>query len=105
LAYAVATRRQEFGVRRALGADTRRVIAQVIREGLGLAIVGCATGLTIAAWLARLLENQLYGVESRDPLTFGVALALILSAAVVVASWIPVRRAVSVQPVEALRNE
>jgi hypothetical protein len=104
LAYAVATRRQEFGVRRALGADTRRVIAHVVGEGLGLAAVGCAAGLIIASWLAGLLENQLYGVEPRDPLTFAAALALILSAAAV-GSWIPVRRAVSVEPVEALRNE
>jgi predicted permease len=104
LAYAVATRRQEFGVRRALGADGWRVIAHVGRESLGLTVVGCTAGLVIAFWLARLIENQLYGVEPHDPLTFGAALVLIVTAAVM-ASCIPVRRALSVQPAEALQPE
>ena len=104
LAYTVATRRQEFGVRRALGADTWRVIRLVARESLWLASAGCAAGLISAAWLARLLGNQLYGVEPRDPLTFGTTVVLIFSVTVL-ASLVPVRRAISVQPVEALRAE
>jgi putative ABC transport system permease protein len=104
LAYAVATRRQEFGVRRALGADTRQVISQIVREGLGFAVVGCTAGLVMAALLARLLEAQLYGVRPGDPLTYGVSLALILGAATI-ASWIPGRRAIAVRPIEALRND
>ena len=104
LAYAVAMRRQEFGVRRALGADTTQVVSQIVREGLGFAIVGCTAGLAMAAVLARLLEAQLYGVRPGDPLTYGVSLVLILGAAAI-ASWIPGRRAVAVRPMEALRNE
>ena len=104
LAYAVATRRQEFGVRRALGADTRQVVSQIVREGLGFAIAGCAAGLALAAMLARLLEAQLYLVRPRDPLTYGLSVALILGAAAV-ASWIPGRRAIAVTPMEALRND
>jgi predicted permease len=104
LAYTVATRRQEFGVRRALGAQTRQLISQIVREGLGFAIVGCTAGLVLAGILARWLEGQLYGVPPRDPLTYAASLALILGAATV-ASLIPARRAIAVEPVEALRNE
>ena len=91
-------------MRRALGADTRQVVFQIVREGLGFAIIGCTTGLLAASALARLLESQLYGVRPRDPLTYGAALALILGAATI-ASMIPARRAIAVQPIEALRNE
>jgi putative ABC transport system permease protein len=104
LAYAVATRRHEFGVRRALGADTAQVLREVFREGLGFTLIGCALGLGAAALAGRLLQNQLYGVHPRDPIAHGAALVLILAGAIV-ACWIPGRRATAISPMDALRAE
>ena len=104
LAYAVATRRHEFGVRRALGADTRRVVHAVLGEGLRFALVGCVGGVAGAAIAARLLESQLYAVEPRDPMTDVVATATILAGALL-ACGIPAHRATTVSPMDALRVE
>ena len=104
LAYAVATRRHEFGVRRALGADTHRVIRDVLGEGIRFAIGGCAGGVGGAAIAARLLQNQLYAVEPRDPATYATAAAVILAGAVA-ACWIPAYRATTISPMDALRAE
>jgi ABC-type antimicrobial peptide transport system permease subunit len=104
LAYAVAVRRRDIGVRRALGADTRRVVAEVIREGLGLALVGAAGGLVVAALTATFLRGLLYGVEPRDPVSFGAGLALVVAGAAL-ACFVPAWRAASVSPMEALRGE
>ena len=104
LAYAVATRRHEFGVRRALGAGTPQVLREVFREGLGFTLIGCAIGLVAAALAGQLLQNQLYGVHPRDPLAYSAALALILAGALI-ACWIPGRRAIAVSPMDALRAE
>jgi predicted permease len=104
LAYAVATRRHEFGVRRALGAGTPQVLREVFREGLGFTMIGCAIGLGAAALAGQFLQNQLYGVDPRDPIAYGAALALILGGAVA-ACWIPGRRATAVSPMDALRSE
>ena len=104
LAYAVAHRRQEFGIRRALGADARAVLREVLREGVGFAIFGSAFGLAGAAIAASLLESQLYNVPPRDPVSFGIAALLILAGALV-ACWIPAWRAMSISPMDALRGE
>jgi putative ABC transport system permease protein len=104
LAYAVALRRHEFGVRRALGADTRQVLREVIREGAGFAIAGCAGGLAGAFAAGQLLQSQLYGVHPRDPVSYGVAVTLILVGAVA-ACGIPAWRASTVSPMDALRSE
>jgi ABC-type antimicrobial peptide transport system permease subunit len=104
LAYAVATRRHEFGVRRALGAGTPQVLREVFREGLFFTLIGSAVGLTGSALAAQLLQNQLYGVHPRDPIAYGAAIALILSGALL-ACWIPGRRATAVSPMDALRAE
>ena len=104
LAYAVAVRRHEFGVRRALGADTVQVMREVLREGLTFAVVGSVAGLAGAAIAARLLQSQLYAVHPRDPITYGVSLALILCGAAL-ACWIPARRATAISPMDALRTE
>ena len=101
LAYAVAHRRHEFGVRRALGADAGQVMREVLREGLGFAAGGCIGGLAAAAVAARLLESQLYAVHPRDPITYGTAVSLILCGAVV-ACWIPAHRATTISPMDAL---
>jgi len=102
LAYAVAQRRHEIGVRRAIGATTARVMRGILCEGLALAIVGCTVGLAVAAAGAELLESQLYGVHPRDPLTFGVTFLVIVTTAVL-ACWIPAWRGTRIGPMEALR--
>jgi putative ABC transport system permease protein len=104
LAYAVATRRHEFGVRRALGAGAPQLLREVFREGLGFALVGSAIGVGAALVAGRLLQNQLYGVQPRDPVAFGVSLMLVLIGATL-ACWIPGRRATAVSPMDALRAE
>jgi putative ABC transport system permease protein len=104
LAYAVATRRHEFGVRRALGAGGPRLVADVLGEGMKFAAVGCAAGLAGAALAARLLQNQLYAVEPRDPSTFATAATLILIGAAV-ACLVPAYRAATVNPMDALRAD
>jgi putative ABC transport system permease protein len=104
LAYTVALRRHEFGVRRALGADAWQVTWEVVREGLGFAFAGCLVGLAIAVIAAELIQNQLYGVHSGDPVSHGAAIALILCGALVACS-IPAWRATNVSPLDALRTE
>jgi putative ABC transport system permease protein len=104
LAYSVAVRRHELGVRRALGADTVQVMREVLREGLWIAAAGSAGGTAGAAILAGLLQNQLYAVNARDPITYVVALALILGCAAL-ACWIPARRAAAMSAMDAMRTE
>jgi putative ABC transport system permease protein len=102
LAYAVAHRRHELGVRRALGADTTRIASAVLREGLGFALVGCALGTAGAALAGELLRAQLYAVEPTDLASFATAAVLIVGGASV-ACWIPAWRAIAVSPMDALR--
>jgi predicted permease len=102
LSFAVASRRREFGVRRALGATTLRVMKDVAGEGLRLTLVGCALGLAGAVVSARLLNSQLYVVRPSDPIVYAASLGLIVLGAVI-ACWIPGRRATTISPIEALR--
>jgi putative ABC transport system permease protein len=104
LSYAVARRRHEFGVRLALGAAPDRVVREVMREGLRLALAGSLAGLAIATASSRLLATELYGVSPRDPVTFAGG-AVVLAMASALACWIPARRATTVSPMEALRTE
>jgi predicted permease len=104
LAYAVAHRRHEFGVRRALGANAVQIRREVLGEGLRFALAGCAGGLAGAAGAARLLQSQLYAVHPRDPISYSVAVGLILCCAAA-ACWIPAHRASAISPMDALRNE
>ena len=102
LSYSVAERRQEIGIRMALGAQPVRVLLLVLAQGLRLTIVGIVIGL-IGAWgLTRLMDNLLYGVRPTDPITFGVVGLLLLLVALL-ACLIPARRATRVDPLEALR--
>jgi predicted permease len=103
-AYGVAQRRNEIGIRMALGADRGRVVGLVLRGTAARAGAGVALGIPLAIGAGRLLESQLYGVTKWDPVALGVAagsLALCAS----VASIIPARRAASIPAVEALRAE
>ena len=104
IAYSVATRRHEFGVRRALGAGTPQVLREVFREGLGFAAIGGLIGVAGAALAGQFLQNQLYGVHPRDPIAYSIALAMILVGALT-ACWIPGLRATAVSPMDALRAE
>jgi putative ABC transport system permease protein len=104
LAYTVSQRTQEIGVRMALGAQRRQVLAPVLRRGLLLAIGGIGLGLVGASAGTRLLQDMLFGVTPLDRATFGVVALLFLVAAAV-ASYVPARRATKIDPMVALRQE
>jgi putative ABC transport system permease protein len=102
LAFSIARRTRELGIRVALGANRRDIISLVLKEGLLLAVIGIVVGLGAAMFLATPLARFLYGVASRDPLTFAAAPGLLLVIAVL-ACLIPARKATRVQPTTALR--
>ena len=104
LAYSTARRRHEFGVRLALGAEPRRLVGTVVREGLVMVAAGVAAGLAVSVAVSQLLAGQLYGVQPRDPVSYGVPLAL-LGMAAVLACWLPARRALASSPMDALRAD
>lgn len=104
MSYSVAQRRNEIGIRLALGAVPAQVRAMVLRESTWIALAGIAVGLGGAFGLTRLVKSMLYGIAPNDPLTLigGVSLLLLVALG---ASWIPAARAAGVQPMEALRHE
>jgi putative ABC transport system permease protein len=104
LAYSVTARTREFGVRAALGADSGRIIALVLKSGARPVIGGLAIGVAGAFGLAGLLKSLLFGIGPHDPATFGVV-PLLLAAIALVASFLPARRAARLDPMEALRTE
>ena len=104
MSYSVAQRTREIGVRIALGARRREVVAMVLRRALALAGIGLLAGLLVALAATRVMESQLFGVTATDPWTFAGVLAL-LAASAVAASLVPARRAAAVDPVVALRGE
>jgi ABC-type antimicrobial peptide transport system permease subunit len=104
LAYTVSQRSREVAIRLALGAQPREVQRMFVRYGLALTGVGLVLGLAAAAVLSRLLSSLLFGVKPLDPLTYGLT-AMFLLVAGLGASYIPARRAASVDPVETLRGE
>jgi predicted permease len=104
ISYTVSQRRREIGIRAALGAQRRDLERMFVRHGLVLAGVGVAIGLAAAAGVTRLMSTLLYGVSSLDPLTYA-AVPVILVVTTVLASYLPARQVVSVEPVEALRSE
>jgi putative ABC transport system permease protein len=104
MAYSVAQRTREIGIRLALGAARKNVLAMVLFGGGRLAAYGMVLGLAGALGLNFLLRNQLYGVSPADPFTY-VAVALLLGAVALLASYIPARRATRVDPLVALRYE
>ena len=104
VSYSVMMRLHEFGVRLALGAETRHVVALVLRQSLTLAACGLAAGFALAFAVVRVIENQLYETKTSDPVTLA-AVAGILVAIALVASLLPARRAMRVDPIAALRSE
>ena len=104
ISYSVTQRTQEIGIRIALGAQRGEVLGLVIRQGMQLAVIGLGIGLVLSLASSRLLQNQLFQISALDPPTFTVT-ALILIAAALLACYIPARRAMRVDPVDALRYE
>ncbi|HEU5351518.1 MAG TPA: ABC transporter permease [Terracidiphilus sp.] len=104
MAYSVAQRTNEIGIRLALGAHPAHVRAMVLRESLWIACVGIAAGLLAATGLTRLVRSMLFGVGPYDPATMAIA-ALLLLVVGLAASWVPARRAAGIQPMEAIRHE
>jgi putative ABC transport system permease protein len=103
LAHGVAQRRGEFGVRLALGATAGQLTGLVIREGLVLAVVGLVIGMAGAVFAVRLVQTMLFGVTLWD-VTAWASAVVALAVVALVASWIPARRATSVDAATALRN-
>jgi predicted permease len=104
IAYVVSQRTREIGIRTALGARPSELQGRFVRQGLTLAAVGAGLGLVAAAGLTRLMSSLLFGVSALDPLTY-LAMAALLVAAAALASYLPARRAIAVDPVQALRAE
>lgn len=104
LAYAVARRTRELGIRVALGAERRHVLSLVMGAGARLIGAGVAVGLIAAFWLTKLLQRQLFGVSAHDPMVLSAAVAVLVVVALV-ACWLPARRAANVNPITALRTE
>jgi predicted permease len=104
MAYTVARRRSEFGVRLALGALPSQLVASVLREGIALAGIGLAIGGAAALGIAQLLRSQLFGVTPSDPATYAIVLAS-LGLVLILACWLPARRTSAANPLDALRTE
>ena len=102
VAYTVAQRTREIGIRMALGADGARVLRLVVGDGMRLVVIGVVIGMLLAAGATRLLAAFLFGVSPLDPLVFAL-IPLGLAAAALVAIWVPARRAATTDPQEALR--
>jgi putative ABC transport system permease protein len=104
ISYSVARRTSEFGIRMALGAGRNDILGQVLGEGALLAILGVVAGCAGAVVITRILQDLLFNVSRFDTVTF-LAMAGILVAVALFASWLPARRATTVNPVQALRYE
>ena len=104
IAFTVSQRKHELGIRMALGAQAWDIRRMVIGQGARLAVAGVAIGLAGALYLARYMAPLLYGIETRDPVTFAVVPVLLLGVTLA-ATWIPATRATRVDPIETLRHQ
>lgn len=104
LAYSVATRRREIGIRNALGAQASTLLNMILRQGMRLVVVGLVVGSIATLALGQLLSAIVVGVGVADPVAFG-ATAGLLTLVALIASYLPARRAMRVDPVAALRAE
>lgn len=104
MSYSVTQRTREIGIRVALGAQARQIMGPVLREGMTLALLGLALGLAGSVGASRVLAGFLFGIGATDPLTY-TAVAMFLLGVAFLASYIPSRRALRVDPITALRAE
>jgi putative ABC transport system permease protein len=104
MSYTVSRRTHELAIRMALGADRLTVLRQILREGMSVTAIGAAIGLAAALALSRIMADYVYGIKATDPLTYALAtIVLVLTA--LAACYVPARRAASVDPMKALRNQ
>ena len=104
LSYSVEQRTQEIGVRMALGAGRGTVLKLVVTQGVRLALIGVVIGVAGSYFITPVIESQLFNVSPTDPLSF-VGVSLFLTAVACIASYVPARRAMGVDPLIALRAE
>ena len=104
MSYAVSTRTRELGVRAALGASPASLLRLVVGQGAALTAIAVVLGVAAGLLLTRLMAAMLYGVTPRDPGTF-VGVAVVLSVVALTATWVPARRAITINPIRALRDE
>ena len=103
IAYSVAQRTQELGIRMALGASGADILRLVVGDGLRLALAGIVVGLAASFALTRLMTSLLYHTSATDPLTFAAS-AAVFAAVAALASYLPARRALRINPTDALRS-
>jgi predicted permease len=104
MAYSVAQRTREIGIRMALGAQKGEVLRLLTGEGMKLVLIGSAIGMLASFWVTRVIESRLYGVTATDPPTFAASFAVLMLIALI-ACWVPARRAAKVDPMKALHHE
>jgi ABC-type antimicrobial peptide transport system permease subunit len=104
LAYSVARRTKEMGIRIALGALPSEIIRYTMRRGMGTVVIGICIGLLATFWLSRFIEIMLFDISRHNPLVLAGAVVVFIAVAAL-ASWIPARRAAKIDPMEALRYE
>jgi ABC-type antimicrobial peptide transport system permease subunit len=104
VAWAVAQRTREVGIRLALGASPDAVVTRLIRQGLMPVAIGVGLGLVVSFGLARVLASQLAQIKSYDPITY-LLVSLFLGVVALLACWLPARRAARVDPMTALRTD
>jgi predicted permease len=104
MSYAVTRRTREIGIRMALGAERGRVLWLVLKEVAIMTAVGIAAGLSVAFWLTRQVQSQLFGLAPNDPATLTAA-SVLLAFIAIGAGYIPARRATTIDPIESLRSE
>jgi len=100
----VATQRRELGIRKALGAYRKDLYALVMRGAVAVTLSGVAAGAVAAWWTMRVLHSLVFGIGTRDPVAFGVAIVIVLAVALA-AALLPARSAASVDPMAALKQE
>jgi len=104
ISYAVSQRTAEFGLRMALGAQRGDLMRLVLAQGARLVLPGAAAGVVLALALGRAMKSLIYGVRPDDPVTFSAVAGIVLAVALA-ASWLPARRAAKADPMQALRTE